>query len=191
VFDYTTMNSTPQKPFPHAIGTSPASDPRPLRRHHLSKPWPWVVAVVGGLVLFYGVEGYLGCASMIGENPRWRGINRGPQDFGLKGEVVSLRSQDGLSLRAWWLPAEGKPKANIIIAHGIDHTRQVMLPRATFLVSSGYNVLAVDLRGHGESAAQYASPDIWSYAIFLEPFSTSEHAENVSRLVFWESRMER
>ena len=46
----------------------------------------------------------------------------------------------------------------MIIAHGIDHTRQVMLPRAAFLVRGGYNVLALDLRGHVESAAQYASP---------------------------------
>jgi pimeloyl-ACP methyl ester carboxylesterase len=33
-----------------------------------------------------------------------------------------------------------------------------MLPRASFLVRDGYNVLAVDLRGPGESAAQYTSP---------------------------------
>ena len=33
-----------------------------------------------------------------------------------------------------------------------------MLPRASFLVRGGYNVLALDLRGHGESAAQYVSP---------------------------------
>lgn len=31
-----------------------------------------------------------------------------------------------------------------------------MLLRATFLVRGGYNVLAVDLHGHGESASQYA-----------------------------------
>jgi pimeloyl-ACP methyl ester carboxylesterase len=33
-----------------------------------------------------------------------------------------------------------------------------MLPRGSFLVHGGYNVLALDLRGHGESAAQYATP---------------------------------
>jgi uncharacterized protein len=110
------------------------------------------------LFLFYAIAGYLGCASYIGENPRWRGMNRGPQDFGLKSEVVSFRSRDGVSLKAWWLPADGKGRASIVIAHGIDHTRQVMLPRAGFLVHGGYNVLAIDLRGHGESAAQYASP---------------------------------
>ena len=128
-----------------------------LRRYWPTRAWHWLVALACGVFLFYIVAGYLCIASLIGENPRWRGMNRRPGDFGLKGEVVSLRSTDGISLKAWRQPADGRARANIIIAHGIDHTRQVMLPRASFLVHGGYNVLALDLRGHGESAAQYAS----------------------------------
>jgi pimeloyl-ACP methyl ester carboxylesterase len=85
-------------------------------------------------------------------------MNRGPRDFGLRGETVSFRSSDGIGLKAWWLPADSKARANVVIAHGVDHTRQVMLPRAAFLVRNGYNVLVLDLRGHGESAARYTSP---------------------------------
>lgn len=129
-----------------------------VQRSRLTRIWRWAVALIGVVILFYGVVGYLFSASYIGENPRWRGINREPQDFGLKGDTVSFRSQDGVALKGWWLPAEGTARASIIIAHGVDHTRQVMLPRASFLVHGGYNVLALDLRGHGESAAQYASP---------------------------------
>lgn len=122
------------------------------------KQWRSVAAFTGFLVLFYAIAGYLFSASYIGENRRWRGINRGPEAFGLRSETVSLRSQDGVALRGWWLPAEGTSRACMVIAHGVDHTRQVMLPRASFLVRGGYDVLAIDLRGHGESAAQYASP---------------------------------
>jgi len=132
--------------------------PAPVQRSRLTHIRRWVVALIGVLILFYGIAGYLFSASYIGENPRWRGMNRGPHDFGLKAETVSLRSQDGIALKAWWMPAAGTARASVIIAHGVDHTRQVMLPRANFLVRGGYNVLALDLRGHGESAAQYASP---------------------------------
>jgi hypothetical protein len=82
------------------------------------------------VVLFYGVAGYLGSADMFGDHPRWRGMNRGPADFGLRGETVSFDAEDGIPLKAWWLPASGVPRGAVIIAHGVDHTRQVMLPRA-------------------------------------------------------------
>jgi hypothetical protein len=113
------------------------------RRHALL--WRWGLALVGCAIVFYGVAGYLCTASQIGENPRWRGMNRGPQDFGLTGDVVSLHSTDGILLKGWWLPSQGPARANVIIAHGVDHTRQVMLPRASFLVRGGY-------------VAQFASP---------------------------------
>jgi pimeloyl-ACP methyl ester carboxylesterase len=120
--------------------------------------WRWSIVLVVFAALFYGISGYLCTSSYIGENARWRGINRGPESFGLSGEVVSLRSTDGVSLKGWWLPTVGSARANVVVVHGVDHTRQVMLPRAAFLVHGGYNVLALDLRGHGESTAQYASP---------------------------------
>ena len=62
------------------------------RRYRPTRAWHWLVALAGGVFLFYIIAGYLCIASLIGENPRWRGMNRGPGDFGLKGEVVSLRS---------------------------------------------------------------------------------------------------
>jgi hypothetical protein len=83
-----------------------------------TRSWLWPVALTCGLILFYGFAGYFCTASLIGENPRWRGMNRGPDDFGLKSEVIALRSTDGISLKAWWLPADGHARANIIIAHG-------------------------------------------------------------------------
>jgi pimeloyl-ACP methyl ester carboxylesterase len=112
------------------------------------------------VVLFYAVVGYVGSADMFGDHPRWRWMNRGPADFGLRSESVSFDSTDGIPLKAWWMPASGTPRGTVIIAHGIDHTRQVMLPRAAFLVRGGYDVLAIDLRGHGESGGNIVSPGL-------------------------------
>ena len=87
-------------------------------------------------------------------------MNRGPADFGLHGETVSFTSKDSISLKGWWLPTPSTPRGAIIIAHGLDHTRQVMLPRAAFLVRGGYDVLLIDLRGHGESGGSITSPGL-------------------------------
>lgn len=130
-----------------------SADPRPQRRLLRG-----LAAMVAILALFYAVAGYLGSADMFGAHPRWRGMNKGPRDFGLSAETVSFESTDGIHLKAWWLPASRPSRAAVIIAHGIDHTRQVMLPRAAFLVAAGYNVLLPDLRGHGESGGSIVSP---------------------------------
>jgi len=75
-----------------------------VSRSRLTRLGCWVAGLAGVLLLFYGVVGYFGCANMFGDHPRWRGMNRGPADFGLRGETVSFTSQDGIPLKAWWLP---------------------------------------------------------------------------------------
>ena len=143
-----------------AVKSSPNRQRRLGRRISFVRPLRGLAAIATVVVLFYAVAGYFGSADMFGDHPRWRGINRGPADFGLRSETVSFDSTDGIPLKAWWLPASGMPRGAVIIAHGIDHTRQVMLPRAAFLVRGGYDVLAMDLRGHGESGGSVVSPGL-------------------------------
>jgi pimeloyl-ACP methyl ester carboxylesterase len=81
-----------------------------------------------------------------------------PEDFGLAAETVSFHSRDGIALKAWYIPTAGHAEGTIILAHGIDGNRSDMLSRAAFLVRDHYNALLVDLRDHGESAGDYASP---------------------------------
>jgi pimeloyl-ACP methyl ester carboxylesterase len=138
----------------------PAASISPKPRKHANRRWLWIAVPFGLLALFYAVVGYFGSGLLIGDHPRWRRMNSGPREFGLQGEVVSFQATDGVPLKAWWLPAEGTPRATVIIAHGVDHTRQVMLGRAAFLVRGGYNALPVDLRGHGESGGRFVSPGL-------------------------------
>jgi pimeloyl-ACP methyl ester carboxylesterase len=149
----------PENPVSQAAG-SPAESLPPASRKRNRRRWWWLALPIGLLTLFYAVVGYFGSGLMIGYNPRWHGMNKGPQDFGLQSEVVSFQATDGVPLKGWWLPAVGEPRATVILAHGIDHTRQVMLGRAAFLVHGGYNALTLDLRCHGESGGQFVSPGL-------------------------------
>jgi hypothetical protein len=73
------------------------SVPNHLSRTRLAR----LAAIATVVVLFYAVAGYLGSAEMFGDHPRWRGMNRGPSDFGLRSETVSFNSTDGIPLKAW------------------------------------------------------------------------------------------
>lgn len=69
---------------------------------------------------------------------------------GLAGvEDLTLRSQDGVVLRGWYVPSQNR--AAVILVHGHGGQRAQLLPEAVALARHGYGVLLFDWRGHGES----------------------------------------
>lgn len=85
------------------------------------------------------------------------------EDYGLtNAEEVSFRANDGAVLRGRFFPAYAhrgnsgqvatqRARATIILLHGYAASHDAVLDYAAFLVAGGYNVLAYDLRGHGQS----------------------------------------
>ena len=72
-----------------------------------------------------------------------------PSDFGLEFETVTLTTEDGLKLAAWYLPSRNR--AAIIVEHGIYMNRTGMLGPAAMLARHGYGVMLVDQRSRGMS----------------------------------------
>ena len=133
------------------------------------------------LVVFVWIlVGFLATSPVVGNHPFWRQLRARPIDFGLHAETVSFLSQDGITLYAWYIPTQGPALGTIILAHGIDGNRSDMLPRAWFLSRDHYNTLLVDLRAHGQSGGDYATPGYMESRDVLGALSYLRHSRHIT-----------
>jgi len=68
----------------------------------------------------------------------------------LPGEALELKTKDGWTLSAVYLPA--KPdRLTFVLLHSFDGRKENWLPLARAMAAKGVGYLALDLRGHGAS----------------------------------------
>lgn len=90
-----------------------------------------------------------------------------PEQLGAKSEAVTFRSRiDAVELKGWFIPAEESDRA-IIILHGGFMNRAdpyaKALPLSVDLARNGFNVLAFDQRGSGESDGDEYGFGYWEW----------------------------
>ena len=73
-----------------------------------------------------------------------------PADVGLAFDSVTLRTADGESLGAWWVPAP-RARGALILCHGNAGTLAERLPLMLLCGRLGLSVMAFDYRGYGAS----------------------------------------
>lgn len=89
-----------------------------------------------------------------------------PGDLGLSFEDANFRIRDqrkGTPIRiaGWWIPhpsAEGKC---VVLLHGYADAKVGSIAWAPLWHRLGFNILAIDLRAHGESGGVYCSAGFW------------------------------
>ena len=74
-----------------------------------------------------------------------------PGDAGLDYRDVTLSTADGLHLAAWYVPASTPGAPTMLLAHGLQDSKWTLLRLIPWLHEAGYNVMAFDFRGHGQS----------------------------------------
>lgn len=72
-----------------------------------------------------------------------------PENFDLEYEKISFKTNDGLTLRGWFIPSNHS-NATIIVGHGFPFDKGNVLPVTKFL-NKNYNLLYYDFRSFGES----------------------------------------
>jgi len=101
------------------------------------------VAILGGALMLGRLVDSLVFQPSVGRDLR-------PEDVGLVGEEVQLRTDDGVALHAFFLPAPGASRA-LLFLHGNAGNASHRLPNAAELVRLGTHVLLPDYRGYGLS----------------------------------------
>ncbi len=76
-------------------------------------------------------------------------ITSTPSALGLEYESVTLTTTEGVQLAAWYMP--GTNGAGVVVMHGAGSTRSDVLDQAAVPARSGYTVVLIDARGHGDS----------------------------------------
>lgn len=80
-----------------------------------------------------------------------------PEELGIKDyEEIKLKTSDGISLSAWYIPASIKTDKAIIVCHGYPADKGDVLGLATFL-HHDYNLLLFDFRGLGKSGGKFVT----------------------------------
>src|SRR5688572_4848830 len=65
---------------------------------------------------------------------------------------VSFRTADGVTIAATWFEASSRPAPAVVLVHMLGRSRRDWEGVASRLADSGVGALAIDLRGHGDSA---------------------------------------
>jgi acylglycerol lipase len=81
---------------------------------------------------------------------------------GTGGRLAVVRARDGIDLREYEWPAEGTPRAHLLLVHGIAEHAGRYRHVATQLAGAGIITHAYDQRGFGESGGHRAYIDRWS-----------------------------
>ncbi len=79
-----------------------------------------------------------------------RGYPVAPSDIGLDFEDLTLRTNDGVSIAAWYVP-HVDPKGSVIFCHGNAGNMSDRLHSVKLLHGMGLNVVIFDYRGFGRS----------------------------------------
>ena len=72
---------------------------------------------------------------------------------------LALAKESAICLRAaaWWIPAHAPSTCTILLIHGRGDAKVGAIAWAPTIHALGWNILAIDLRGHGESEGVHST----------------------------------
>jgi uncharacterized protein len=97
-------------------------------------------------------------------------------------EDFEVKAQDGIVLRGWKVRPANPSGEWVLLLHGRSQNRVSMVRYAEFLLGSGYSVLMMDARAHGESGgtiATYGHVERYDERSTLDALTATEHPQHI------------
>ncbi len=91
------------------------------------------------------------------------GIDLRPEELGIEAEQTFLRTDDGVRIHSFFLPAPGASRA-LLFLHGNAGNASHRLPNAAELARLGCHVLLLDYRGYGLSEGTVSEAGVYADA---------------------------
>jgi uncharacterized protein len=142
-----------------------------------------IVLVVAGVFTYVGISFFMAFALL---KPTRMGAGRAmyflhrlsPADIGLPYESIRFAVRDErtgrpLNIAAWWIDGERPSERCAVILHGYSDAKVGGIAWAPLLRALGFNILAVDLRAHGDSEGKYCT------AAFYERYDISQVLDQI------------
>lgn len=138
------------------LTTVPSKRRRPLRRWLVGAAVAFALVIVAALLALYAYGPYLVIIpGRLERRFKYPGVT--PASVGLSAEVCDVEVEHGLWLRGWFIHGLGVPHGTVVLLHGHASCKESVFALAKLLAEHGYNSLAYDSRGHGESGGSYCT----------------------------------
>lgn len=108
-----------------------------------------------------------------------------PKSLGLAFEAVTLATDDGEKLAAWWVPAAGAARGTVLLFHGNAGNIAHRIDYAAMFSGMGYHTLLVDYRGYGMSSGEPSEQGTYLDAQAAWTWLTSARGVNPSGIVIF------
>jgi fermentation-respiration switch protein FrsA (DUF1100 family) len=114
----------------------------------------------------------------------FRGEQQTPEDLGVVFERVALKTEDGETVTAWWLPA-GAGAPEVLFFHGNGGNLSVWSDVIVGIRRQGWTVFALDYRGYGLSSGRPTERGIYKDADALVADFWARRHHTGSRAIYW------
>ncbi|MFH1622675.1 MAG: alpha/beta hydrolase [Candidatus Omnitrophota bacterium] len=106
-----------------------------------------------------------------------------PDSLGIEYEDIFTKTDDGLTLNAWFIPAKDNTNLTIFFSHGNGGNISHRFDKITILRNLGLNVFIYDYRGYGKSQGRPSEEGIYLDAQAAYKYLTKEKGLNPDDII--------